>query len=168
MRNINRVMISGNLTRDAELRSTSGGTGVLSFGVAVNDSRKNPQTGEWEDYPNFIDCTLFGNLAHAIASRMLKGTKVCIEGKLRYSSWERDGQKRSKVEVIVDQIEVMGAAQAPQPTPQGYAPAPQQNMPAYGATAPQGYVQQPAMQPVQRAVSNAAQQVGFYDEDIPF
>ena len=64
---INRVNISGNLTRDAELRCTAGGTQVLAFGVAVNDRRRNPQTGEWEDYPNFVDCTMFGNRAEAIA-----------------------------------------------------------------------------------------------------
>ena len=58
--NINHVTISGNLTRDPELRMTAGGTQVLSFGVAVNDRRRNPQTGEWEEYPNFIDCTMFG------------------------------------------------------------------------------------------------------------
>ena len=57
---INRVIISGNLTRDPELRSTASGLPVLGFGVAVNDRRKNQQTGEWEDYPNFIDCTMFG------------------------------------------------------------------------------------------------------------
>ena len=60
---INRVIISGNLTRDPELRSTAGGLPVLGFGVAVNDRRKNQQTGEWEDYPNFIDCTMFGAAA---------------------------------------------------------------------------------------------------------
>ena len=57
---INRVNISGNLTRDAELRVTASGTQVLGFGVAVNDRRRNPQTGEWEDYPNFVDCTKIG------------------------------------------------------------------------------------------------------------
>ena len=56
---INRVNITGNLTRDPELRATAAGTQVLSFGIAVNDRRKNPQTGEWEDYPNYIDCTMF-------------------------------------------------------------------------------------------------------------
>ena len=66
---INRVVVSGNLTRDPELRVTPGGTQVLGFGVAVNDRRRNQQTGEWEDYPNFIDCTMFGNRAEAL-SRM--------------------------------------------------------------------------------------------------
>ena len=104
---INRVLISGNLTRDPELRQTGGGTQVLSFGVAVNDRRRNPQTGEWEDYPNFIDCTMFGARAEALSRYLSKGTKVAIEGKLRWSQWERDGQKRSKIEVIVDELEFM-------------------------------------------------------------
>ncbi len=106
---INRVMISGNLTRDAELRSTASGLPVLGFGVAVNDRRKNQQTGEWEDYPNFIDCTMFGPRAESLSRYLTKGTKVSIEGKLRWSQWERDGQKRSKIEVIVDELEFMSS-----------------------------------------------------------
>ena len=108
---INRVMISGNLTRDAEIRSTQSGMAILGFGVAVNDRRKNQQTGEWEDYPNFVDCTMFGTRAEAVGRYLSKGTKVAIEGKLRYSSWEKDGQRRSKLEVIVDEIELMSQRQ---------------------------------------------------------
>ena len=104
---INRVIISGNLTRDPELRSTASGLAVLGFGVAVNDRRKNQQTGEWEDYPNFIDCTMFGARAESLSRFLNKGTKVSIEGKLRWSQWERDGQKRSKIEVIVSELEFM-------------------------------------------------------------
>ena len=104
---INVVNISGNLTRDSELRGTAGGTAVLGFGVAVNDRRKNQQTGAWEDYPNFVDCTVFGTRAEKLAGMLTKGTKVCILGRLRYMSWERDGRKRSKIEVIVDDIELM-------------------------------------------------------------
>ena len=102
---INRVIISGNLTRDPELRSTASGLPVLGFGVAVNDRRKNQQTGEWEDYPNFIDCTMFGARAEALSRYLKKGVKVSIEGKLRWSQWEREGQKRSKIEVIIDELE---------------------------------------------------------------
>lgn len=104
---INIVNISGNLTRDSEIRRTQGGTAILDFCVAVNDRRKNQQTGEWEDYPNFVDCTMFGTRAEKLAGMLTKGTKVCILGKLRYMSWEKDGQKRSKIEVIVDDIELM-------------------------------------------------------------
>ena len=84
--NINHVTISGNLTRDPELRMTAGGTQVLSFGVAVNDRRRNPQTGEWEEYPNFIDCTMFGNYAESMSRVLAKGMKVMIDGKLRYTA----------------------------------------------------------------------------------
>ena len=118
---INRVNISGNLTRDPEMRCTASGMQVLSFGVAVNDRAKNPQTGEWEDRPNFVDCTMFGARAEAVSRYISKGSKVAIEGKLRWSQWEKDGQKRSKIEVIVDEIEFMSRredraqAAAPQP-----------------------------------------------------
>ena len=104
---INRVNISGNLTRDPELRQTQGGMAILSLGVAVNDRRKNPQTGEWEDVPNFVDCVVFGSRAEKLAQYLAKGTKVAIEGKLRWSQWEKDGARRSKLEVIVDEIEFM-------------------------------------------------------------
>lgn len=104
---INRVVISGNLTRDPELRKTASGSTVMNIGIAVNDRRRNPQTGEWEDYPNFITCVMFGNRAESVSRYISKGSKVCIEGKLRFSQWERDGQRNSKIEVIVDEIELM-------------------------------------------------------------
>ena len=110
---INRVIISGNLTRDPELRKTAGGLPVLGFGMAVNDRRKNQATGEWEDYPNFIDCTIFGSRAEGVAKYLTKGTKVAVEGKLRWSTWEKDGAKRSKIEVIVDELEFMSKTEAP-------------------------------------------------------
>ena len=117
---INKAFISGNLTRDPELRSTASGMQVLGFGVAVNDRRKNAQTGEWEDVPSFIDCTMFGNRAQSLAGILAKGAKVAIEGKLRWSQWERDGQKRSKIEVIVDDLELMSSRGS---APAGAAPS---------------------------------------------
>ena len=147
---INRVNITGNLTRDPELRSTAGGMAVLGFGVAVNDRRKNQQTGQWEDYANFVDCTMFGNRAEALSRILRKGMKVAIEGKLRYSSWEdkNGGGRRSKIEIIPDEVELLSqnanAQQPQQYAPQGYQPqayAPQQ--------APQqAYQPQPAPQQV--------------------
>ena len=105
---INRANISGNLTRDPELRATQGGTEVLSFSVAVNDRRKNQQTGEWEDAPNFIDCVMFGSRAVALSRILAKGVKVAVDGKLRQSTWEtKDGSKRSKIEVVVDEVDIM-------------------------------------------------------------
>ena len=112
---INKVFISGNLTRDCELRQTQGGTSILTFGVAVNDRAKNPQTGEWEDRPNFVDCAMFGKRAEAVSRILAKGMKVAIEGKLRQSTWTaKDGSKRSKLEVIVDEIEFMSQSKAAQ------------------------------------------------------
>lgn len=104
---INNVTVSGNLTRDAELGYTAGGTPVLELGIAVNDRRKNPQTGAWEDYPNFFDCKMFGTRAEKLGAILTKGTKVAISGKLQYRSWEKDGMKRSKVEIIIDGLDIM-------------------------------------------------------------
>lgn len=151
---INRVNISGNLTRDPELRMTGGGTQILSFGVAVNDRRRNPQSGEWEDYPNFVDCVVFGARAEPLSRFLAKGSKVAIEGKLRYSSWEtKEGQKRSKLEVIVDEVEFLSSRS-------GAAPV-QQPGPAFSA--PTAAPQQSYAQPVQTPPST-----DVYDEDIPF
>ena len=177
---INRVIISGNLTRDPELRSTASGLPVLGFGVAVNDRRKNQQTGEWEDYPNFIDCSMFGTRAESLSRYLSKGTKVSIEGKLRWSQWEREGQKRSKIEVIVDELEFMSSRndEAPQAAAQpyggyqgyGYAPAPVPQAAYAHPAAPQAPY--PPQAPPQAAYAPPAQpapaQASMYDEDIPF
>ena len=104
-----------------------------------------------EDYPNFVDCTMFGTRAEAVSRFLAKGNKVAIEGKLRYSSWERDGQRRSKLEVIVDEIEFMSSRGGQGGYDQGgYAPA----APA------------PAARPAAPVATPPA--VDVYDEDIPF
>ena len=144
---INRVNISGNLTRDPELRVTASGTQVPSFGVAVNDRRRNPQTGEWEDYPNFVDCTMFGTRAEAVRRYLSKGSKVAIEGKLRYSSWEKDGERRSKIGVIVDEIEFMSRA---------------------GRDGQEAMEQPHPSQPMMATAPAQPPMPDLYDEDIPF
>lgn len=108
MSDINITCLTGRLTRDPEVRSTQSGMAVMRLGVAVNDRRKNNQTGEWEDVPNFIDCVMFGTRAENVSRYLRKGSKVAIEGKLRWSQWEdKQGGKRSKIEVIVDDLEFM-------------------------------------------------------------
>lgn len=172
--NINRVVISGNVTRDPELRQTASGMAVLSFGVAVNDRRRNSQTGQWEDYANFIDVTMFGERAQSLGGIICKGMKLAIEGKLRWSQWEaRDGSgKRSKVEVIAESVELppksaqsapmqqqaYGYTQQQQTAPYSAPQQPQtaQMQPAYGQ---QEYGQQQMQPPAQQSV---------YDEEIPF
>ena len=142
--NINRVNISGNLGRDPELRTTASGTQILSFSVAVTDRQKDKSTGEWTDYTNWADCIVFGNRATALADMLRKGTKVAIDGKLRYSSWEaKDGTKRSKLEVVVDEVEFLSRDG--------------------------GAYQQPAQQPfTASAPATASPAAAVYDESIPF
>lgn len=174
---INRVFITGNLTRDPEMRQTNGGMPIMGFGMAVNDRRKNQQTGEWEDYPNYVDCSMFGERAAKVSQYLAKGSKVSVDGHLRYSSWEKDGQKRSKLEVVVENIEFMSRAEGAQaPTGLNYGPMP---------SAPQNVVQAPPQ--VQSMVNQAfesatpfnrqypggnfpqqVQEPELYDEMIPF
>lgn len=107
---INRVVISGNLTRDPELRETASGMAILKMRMAVNDRRKNQQTGEWEDSPNYVDVTVFGQRGQSLSQYLSKGSKLAVEGKLRWSEWEsQQGEKRSKLEVVADDIEFMSA-----------------------------------------------------------
>ena len=111
---INRVMLSGNLTRDPELRQTQGGMAVLTFGIAVNDRRRNAQTGEWEDAPNFIPCVMFSKegseRCDKLAPMLSKGVLVTVAGKLQQSKYEaKDGTSRSKIEVKAQEVVVMQA-----------------------------------------------------------
>lgn len=103
---MNRVEITGNLTRDPELKLTTKGNTILSFSVAVNERQRNA-SGEWEDYPNYVDCVMFGNRAEVVSRFLAKGSKVVVEGRLHQSRWEKDGQRRNKLEVYVDNVEWM-------------------------------------------------------------
>ncbi len=116
---INRVAISGNLTRDPELRVTTSGSQVMTFCLAVNDRRRNPQSGEWEDVPNYVDCVLFGARAESLSKILTKGQRVVLDGRLRWSQWERDGQKRSKLEVIAETLDFVSPRRTQAPTAQG-------------------------------------------------
>lgn len=156
---INKAIISGNLTRDPELRQTQGGTSVLSIGVAVNDRRKNQQTGEWEDYPNFIDCTIFGNRATGVAPHLEKGMKVAIEGKLNQSRWQADdGTNRSKIEIIVDEIEFMARRDGSQQQPVQPMQQPMQQAMQQQAAQPQQFAHQAAQQPMPQQTQQYAPQ----------
>lgn len=105
MQGLNTVSIGGNLCRDAELRATASGMAVLTFSVAVNESRKNQRTGEYEDYPNYVDCTMLGRRAESVSRYLTKGTYVALTGRLHQNRWQnKDGQNRSKLEVTADNI----------------------------------------------------------------
>lgn len=148
------------------MRVTPGGMSILSLGLAVNDRVKDQQTGEWGDRPNYLDCVMFGKRAEAMQQYLRKGTKVAVECRARWSSWEKDGQKRSKVEFVVDELVLMsrGDGQGQQAQP-AYQP---QRQPTYSAPAPQpqGYAQQPQGYAPQQPAYPAPE--GVYDEDIPF
>lgn len=143
--NINRCELSGNVTRDGELKATKGGTPVLTFGLAFNDLKRNQQTGEWDSIPNFIDCVAYGKFAEGVAKHVIKGQKVFLAGKLHYSSWESNGTKRSKIELIVDTIDLAGGRKQGEQQPAQQV----QQAPAY-STPP------------------AQIQDDLYDEEIPF
>jgi single-strand DNA-binding protein len=107
--NINRVVLTGNLTRDPELRSTSTGTSVCSLRVACNTRRKGP-TGDWEDKPNFFDVTVWGAQGENCARFLSKGRPVAIDGRLEWREWEtQDGHKRQSVDIIADAVQFLGS-----------------------------------------------------------
>lgn len=101
--NYNKVMIAGRLTRDIELRYLPNNTACADMGLAVNEKYKDKNTGEYVEKVNFIDCTAFGKSAESVAKFFSKGRPIFIEGRLKYEQWESDGQKRSKIKVVVDQ-----------------------------------------------------------------
>lgn len=123
---LNQVNLVGNLTRDPEVKYLQNGTAVCDIGLAVNDRVKKGE--EWVDEPVFVDVTLFGRKAEVAGEYLSKGAPVLITGKLRFEQWEKDGQKRSKLKVVADQMQMLGsrghASQERQETPQEYNQAP--------------------------------------------
>lgn len=107
MASFNRVILVGNLTRDIELKYLQSGTAVTEVGLAVNDRRKNQQ-GEWVDEPVFVDITLWGRTAEIASEYLSKGSSVLIEGRLKLDQWEKDGQKRSKLRVVGETMQMLG------------------------------------------------------------
>ena len=102
-RSVNQVIMMGNLTRDPELRQTPSGQSVVSFSLALNRSYKD-QSGEWQEATDYIDVAAWGPLAERVAQYMTKGRRCLVQGRLQSRSWEQDGQKRSKVEVLANDV----------------------------------------------------------------
>jgi len=106
---INRVTIVGNLTRDPELRGLPSGGSVCSLRVAVNERRKNGQTGQWDDVPNFFNVTVFGNSADATAKFLTKGRQVAVDGRLRWREFQdKDGNRREAIEIVAQDVQFIG------------------------------------------------------------
>jgi single-strand DNA-binding protein len=105
----NRVILLGNLTRDPEIRYTPSGTAVTDVGLAVNDRRKNSE-GQWVDETTYVDVTLWGRTAEVAGEYLSKGSPVLIEGRLKLDSWETgDGQKRNKLRVVCERMQMVGS-----------------------------------------------------------
>lgn len=145
---INKASISGNLTRDPELRTTQSGTSVLSMGVAVNERIKRGD--QWEDRPSFVDVTVWGARAEALSKFLRKGLRVAVSGRLRQDRWQdaKTGENRSRLGIVADEVDVMTPRDRGQ---ERQAPAQQQ---AQQAAIP--YAAPPAAP------------ADPYDEDIPF
>jgi single-strand DNA-binding protein len=103
--NGNNIDLVGNLTRDPELRYTPSGMPVANFGLAVNLRRQNKQTNEWEDRASFFDVVCYGSLGENVSESLTRGSRAVVVGRLEQRSWEtQDGDKRSKIEVIADEV----------------------------------------------------------------
>ncbi len=112
MANLNKVLLIGRLTRDPEARAFQNGGKVAKFGFAVNNRKKNNQTGQWEDEPVFLDCEAFnrgdnGTMADRIEQTLRKGSQIFIEGHMKLDQWEKDGQKRSRLVIVVDNFQYL-------------------------------------------------------------
>ncbi len=134
MADVNRVVLVGRLTRDAELRYTASGLPVCNFAVAVNRRRKNGD--EWVEEASFFDIVLWGRQGESLNQYLVKGKQVAIDGELRQNRWEQDGQSRSRVEVVANNIQLLGSGQGQGGQPrqfneqqQGYAPSAYQRRP---------------------------------------
>jgi single-strand DNA-binding protein len=109
MNNINRVVMTGNLTADPDLRSTPSGTPVCSLRIACNTRRKDQGTGEWVDKPNYFNVTVWGAQGENVARYLSKGRPVAVDGRLEWREWEtQDGNKRQAVDIIADSVQFLG------------------------------------------------------------
>ena len=103
-RSVNQVILMGNLTRDPEVRQTPSGQSVVSFSLALNRAYKDPTTNDWVEATDYIDVVAWGPLAERVGQYLSKGRRCLVQGRLQSRSWEQDGQKRSKVEVLANDV----------------------------------------------------------------
>jgi single-strand DNA-binding protein len=152
--NINRVVLTGNLTRDPELRSLQSGTSVCSLRIACNTRRKNNATGEWDDKPNYFDVTVWGAQGENCARFLAKGRPVAIDGRLEWREWQdQQGNNRQSVEIIADAVQFLGGRDDAGPSNGGGGFTPRSDVPVNDSDfQPAGVTQQPAAG----------------DDDIPF
>jgi single-strand DNA-binding protein len=132
-RSVNQVILMGNLTRDPEVRQTPNGRSVCSFSLALNRAYKD-QSGEWQEVTDFIDVVAWGPLGERVAQYLSKGRRALVQGRLQSRSWEQEGQKRSKVEVLADDVTFLdGRGEGDSNGGGRAAPAPRASAPSGGA-----------------------------------
>lgn len=160
MADVNVVAVSGRVTANPVLRFTQSGRAVLSFSVATNDRVK---VGDrWEDRPNYVECSVFGAGAESLSRIMAKGRQVFVCGRLHWRSWEKDGERRSQLSVVVDRLSLgavpAGQAQADQ------APAQQ---PCQAPAAPVAYQAAAHDLATPEGIAQAFYDARQYGEEIP-
>jgi single-strand DNA-binding protein len=150
--NLNVVAMTGNLTRDPELRTLPSGTSVCDMRIACNTRRKNGASGEWEDKPNYFDVKVWGAQGENCARFLSKGRPVAVQGRLEWREWEsQDGQKRQAIDIIADSVQFLGG---------------RDDAPAGGFTASVGSGSKSDIPVDERDFQTAPTGVG--DDDIPF
>jgi single-strand DNA-binding protein len=113
MANVNRVVVSGNLTRDPELRQLPGGSSVCKLRIAVNTRKKDRDTNQWNDVPNYFDVTVWGAQGENVAKYLQKGSPLLIDGRLEWREWQaQDGTNRQAVEIIAENTQFIGGRDA--------------------------------------------------------
>ncbi len=137
MADINHVVLVGRLTRDAELRYTPSGTAVCNFAVAVNRRRKNGD--EWSEEVSFFDIVLWGRQGESLNQYLIKGKQVAIDGELRQNRWEQDGQTRSRIEIVANNLQLLGGSSGQSGQGQQYSNQPRQGGYSGSNGSPQGY-----------------------------
>ena len=184
MANYNRVILAGNLTRDPQLSCLPNNTPVVDFGMAIN-RRWRGQDGEQREETCFVDCTAFGRQAEVLNEYMSKGRPILIEGRLHYSQWEKDGQKRSRLRVRVDNFQFLdsrgqgapqapaqarpaAAAQPPAAQPPAAPQAPDETPQAPAAAQPPAAPQAPDETPQAPAAEPPSSEFDDGGDDIPF
>lgn len=174
MANLNKVMLIGRLTRDPEIRVFSNGGKVAKFGFAVNNRKKNMQSGQWEEEPVFLDVEAFnrgdfGKQADHVEQYLRKGKQVFIEGHLKLDQWTQDGQKRSRLLIVVDNFQFLDS-------PQGGGERGMRSEPQFSgqqdySSPPQEYSTPPrqySAPPMDEQPAFAEPAPGHKEEEIPF
>ncbi|WP_428308668.1 single-stranded DNA-binding protein [Lacipirellula sp.] len=162
MASFNRVVLVGNLTRDPELRYIPSGSAVSEIGLAVNDRVKKGD--QWVDETTFVDVTLWGRTAEVANEYLSKGSSVLIEGRLKLDSWEKDGQKRSKLRVIAEKMQMLGGREGGGGGGAGGGAARGGNRVSSGARASQ----QSSSDDFGGSYDDGGPSGGFPDDEIPF